>query len=542
LRCSTKRAAAKLAEHLKQVGAHLLEAAPEDLELRGGRLLVRGSPDRGLALADVARVAHLEVRRLPEGVEPGLEAQATYDPPGTFSNATHGAVVEVDPQTGAVRIERYVVVEDCGVMVNPAVVEGQVRGGVAQGVAIALYERLVHAEDGQVQTSNLMDYLVPTAGEIPRVEIDHLVTPSQRSETGAKGMGEGGTMGAPACIATAVNDAVAHLGIELDELPITPDRLSAALEEVPDPEPGPGQVLVRVYAVGVNPVDAQIRAGSIPASRIPYTPGSDAAGIVESTGDDVEDIKVGDRVYVGGTLGGAYAELALCKEGQVHPLPQRISYAQGAGVNIPYATAYRALFQRAEAKPGETVLVHGATGGVGLAAVQLARAAGMIVIGTGGTERGRRLAAEQGAHHTLDHGKSDYLEQAVEFTDGRGVDVVLEMLANVNLGKDLSVLAWGGRVVVIGNQGTVEINPHDAMGRNAAILGMAVSSTPEHELRSIHAALGAGLENGTLDPVVGQEMPLSDAPRAHEALAEAGAYGKIVLLPEAEQPLLETGA
>ena len=182
-----------------------------------------------MPLEDIARIAHLEVRRLPDDVEPGLEAHASFDPPGTFSNATHGAVVEIDPETGKVTIERYVVVEDCGVMINPAVVEGQVRGGVAQGIAAALYEELRFGEDGQPQSTNLMDYLVPTALEIPRIEIDHLETPSEFSETGAKGMGEGGTMGAPACIATAVSDALAHLGAEVDHIPITPDLLHEAL-------------------------------------------------------------------------------------------------------------------------------------------------------------------------------------------------------------------------------------------------------------------------------------------------------------------------
>jgi NADPH:quinone reductase len=221
----------------------------------------------------------------------------------------------------------------------------------------------------------------------------------------------------------------------------------------------------------------------------------------------------------------------LCDESQVHPLPENTSFAQGAGVYVPYATAYRALFQRARATPGEVVLVHGASGGVGVAALQLARAAGMTVIGTGGTEKGRRLVAEEGAHHVLDHRAPDYLEQAVALTGGRGVDVILEMLANVNLDRDLNILARGGRVVVIGNRGTVEINPRAAMSRDAAILGMSLLNAPQHELSGIHAALVAGLESGTLRPVVGQEMPLADAPRAHEAVLEPGAYGKIVLIP-----------
>jgi carbon-monoxide dehydrogenase large subunit len=226
---ATHRAAGALADRVRTLAAHLLEADPGDLELRDGRAVVRGSPDRGLSFADVARVAYLEARRLPEGVDPGLEATASFDPPGTFSNATHGCIVEIDPQTAAVRIERYVVAEDCGVMINPAIVEGQVRGGVAQGIAAALYEEVVYSEEGQLQTASLMDYLVPTAAEIPAIEILHLETPSEFSETGAKGMGEGGTMGAPACVATAVADAVAHLGIEVDRLPIRPDDLLAAL-------------------------------------------------------------------------------------------------------------------------------------------------------------------------------------------------------------------------------------------------------------------------------------------------------------------------
>ena len=228
---ATRRASNLLADRLKMLAAHTLEADPEDLELRDGEAVVRGAPSRGVPFRDLARLAYLETHRLPEGVEPGLECTASFDPPGTFSNACHGAIVELDPETAGLRIERYVVVEDCGVMINPAIVEGQVRGGVAQGIAAALYEELAYAEDGQLQNASLMDYLVPTAWEIPAVEILHLETPSQYSETGAKGMGEGGTMGAPACIATAVSDALAHLGVEVDRIPITPDRLHEALRE-----------------------------------------------------------------------------------------------------------------------------------------------------------------------------------------------------------------------------------------------------------------------------------------------------------------------
>ncbi|HEV2913367.1 MAG TPA: NADPH:quinone reductase [Pyrinomonadaceae bacterium] len=304
------------------------------------------------------------------------------------------------------------------------------------------------------------------------------------------------------------------------------------LEEVTDPLPGPEQVLVRVAAVGVNPVDTYIRSG-LHASRpaLPYTPGMDAAGVVEAVGMNVRRVGVGDRVYTAGTVSGAYAELALCDASQVQRLPPSVTFAQGAAVNVPYATAYRALFGRALARPGETVLVHGASGGVGIASVQLARARGLTVIGTGGTDEGRRLAAEQGAHHVFDHHAPDYLEQILKLTGGRGVDVILEMLANVNLGRDLTILARQGRVVVIGNRGQVEINPRDAMTRDASILGMTLMNTTPEESYGIHAALVAGLESGTLSPVVGQEMPLADAARAHEAVLQAGAYGKIVLIP-----------
>ena len=226
---AVKRAGETLAARIAAIGAHLLEVAPADVVLSGGAVSVRGAPGRSLAIADVARAAHHAAHRLPDGAEPGLEARATFDPPGTFSNATHGAEVEVDTQTGAVRILRYVVVEDCGVVINPTIVDGQVHGGVAQGVAAALYERLVYDEQAQPLSGTFADYLVPTAAEIPRIEVHHLQTPSAHSATGAKGMGEGGAIGAPAAIANAVSDALAHLGVEIDAIPISPERLLAAL-------------------------------------------------------------------------------------------------------------------------------------------------------------------------------------------------------------------------------------------------------------------------------------------------------------------------
>ncbi|HVP52895.1 MAG TPA: NADPH:quinone reductase [Terriglobales bacterium] len=304
------------------------------------------------------------------------------------------------------------------------------------------------------------------------------------------------------------------------------------LEEVPDPKPGAGQVAVRVHAAGVNPVDTYIRSGAYARKpALPYTPGSDGAGVVEAVGEGVKRLRVGDRVYIAGGLGGTYAGKALCLESQVQPLPQKISFAQGAGVWVPYATAYRALFQLADSKPPDVVLVHGASGGVGIAAVQLARAAGMTVIGTAGTDKGKELVRKEGAHHVLDHNAADFADKLMSLTGGRGVDVIVEMLANKNLGKDLQLVAAGGKVIIVGSRGTVEVNPRDAMMREATVKGLMLFAATERELAGIHAALFAGMENGTLRPVVGQEMPLADAPRAHEAVLAAGAYGKIVLVP-----------
>ncbi len=313
-----------------------------------------------------------------------------------------------------------------------------------------------------------------------------------------------------------------------------PDVLK--LENVPTPQPGPAEVLVRVRAAGVNPVEAYVRAGTYPRlPKLPYTPGSDGAGEVETVGTEVKDFKPGDRVYIAGDNvsaagAGTYAEYALCSQAMLHRLPPSVSFGQGAAIGVPYATAYRALFIRADARPAETVLVHGATGGTGIAAVQIARARGLTVIGTGGTERGIALVREQGTALVVNHKEPNYLDAVLRATNGRGVDVVLEMAAHINLDKDLSVLAPRGRVVVIGNRGRVEIDPRQTMGRDAAILGMTLFNASHAELVSIHAALIAGLANGSLNPVVGREIPLSEAARAHEAVMEPGALGKIVLV------------
>lgn len=303
------------------------------------------------------------------------------------------------------------------------------------------------------------------------------------------------------------------------------------VEDVPAPSAGPGQILIRVRAIGVNPVDTYIRAGMYARKpNLPYTPHADIGGTVEAIGEGVTKVKPGDRVYAY-MVDGAGAERARAEEWQVQRLPERTTFAQGAAIGVPYATAWRALFLKTHARPGETLLVHGASGAVGVAAVQLARAHGMRVIGTAGTAEGLRLVREQGAHAVLNHREPDYLTNIPGLTGGRGPDVILEMMANVNLDRDLDILAPHGRIMVIGNRGRVEIDARKMMGKDGAMLGMTLFNTTRDEFKEIHAGLVAGLENGTLTPVIRKELPLAQASQAHVEVMEPGAFGKIVLVP-----------
>jgi NADPH2:quinone reductase len=294
-------------------------------------------------------------------------------------------------------------------------------------------------------------------------------------------------------------------------------------EELPEPLPVDDEVLVRVQAAGVNPVDTYVRAGAygkLPA--LPYTPGADAAGVLQDGGA---------RVYMAGSLSGTYAEYALCRRDQVHRLPDQLSFAQGAALGTPYVTAYRALFQRAKALPGETALVHGASGGVGLAAVQFAVASGLTVVGTAGSDAGRELVAAQGATHVFDHRDPHHLQTACAAVGGRGFDLIVELLANLNLGDDLGALAPGGRVVVVGSRGTVELDPRDLMNAEGAVLGMLLPNAASGDIAAAHAAISTGLRDGSLRPVVSRELPLAEAARAHHHLMERPALGKLVLVP-----------
>jgi NADPH2:quinone reductase len=304
------------------------------------------------------------------------------------------------------------------------------------------------------------------------------------------------------------------------------------LEDVPTPDPAAGQVLVKIEAAGVNPVDAYIRSGNYAnVPKLPYTPGKDGAGVVEKIGDGVTRFKPGDRVYTAGSISGTYAEFSLCDETHLGRLPENVSFEQGAGIWTPYATSYRALFQKAAAKSGETVFIHGASGGVGVAAIQWSKNAGLKVIGSASSENGKKLVASEGADHVVDHTDDSHLAEVRELTDGRGVDVIIEMLANENLARDFDALAMFGRISIVGNRGSLDFNPRLAMGKDASMFGMSLFNAPPDAMEEIHAAIFDGLSKGYLKPVVGESIPLAEAPRAHKQVIENKAFGKIVLIP-----------
>jgi aerobic carbon-monoxide dehydrogenase large subunit len=227
---AAQTASTELRGKLLTIAAHLLEAAPDDLEAADSRVAVRGTPARSLSFAELAGTAYLNSDALPPGLEPGLEASSRFKPPSpfTWSNATHLCVCEVDPLTGDVFLERFIVSEDCGVMINPMVVEGQISGGVAQGIGEALYEEMAYDDGGNPLATTFLDYLIPTAAEVPDLEIGHVVTPSN-SLGGFKGMGEGGAIASPAAVGNAVNDALAPLGVRMVDMPITPNKIVEAI-------------------------------------------------------------------------------------------------------------------------------------------------------------------------------------------------------------------------------------------------------------------------------------------------------------------------
>jgi len=300
---------------------------------------------------------------------------------------------------------------------------------------------------------------------------------------------------------------------------------------VPLPPVGPHQVMVRVIVAGINPVETYIREGQYARlPELPYTPGSDAAGYVQQVGSQVGSLKQGDRVFVTGTSNsGSYAQYIVTEETYVFPLHPRLSFAQGASLGTPFFTAYKALILRAHTKPGETVLIHGASGAVGTAAVQIARALGATVVGTAGTKDGMDVVSRCGAHHVFNHNHKSYEKKMVDHL-GTGFDVIIEHLANINLGHDLQMLAEHARVMVVGCRGGVNINPRHLMLPEASIRGVALGTSTPPEWAEMGAAIVAGIESGWVNPVINKEYTMDEVQQVHyDIIHSKGAKGKLVL-------------
>jgi len=307
------------------------------------------------------------------------------------------------------------------------------------------------------------------------------------------------------------------------------------LDDVDDPVPGPGEVVVDVRAAGVNPADTYMRNGTYAiVPDLPYVPGGDAGGVISAVGAGVSGFAVGDRVFVGTAMSfdltGCYAEKVRRTASEVLRLPDGVGFAEAAAFGVSYATAHYALFARGGARAGETVFIHGASGSVGTSAIQLAKRAGLTVIGSGGTARGLDLIRAEGADHAVDHTNGSYLAEVTDLTAGKGPDLILEMLANVNLAADMDVAAKYGRIIIIGNRGDITITPRVAMMKELDIRGIALWNATREQMAPIMEDILAGVAEGALRPIIGREMPLSEASAAHEAVLEPGAYGKIVLV------------
>ena len=307
--------------------------------------------------------------------------------------------------------------------------------------------------------------------------------------------------------------------------------------DVPRPVPGPDEVLVHVKAAGVNPVDILVSEGGFGKEELPFIPGSDFAGVIEEVGTEVTgSVKKGDRVYGFGTVrpdAHTYAEYVTVKYNFVHPLPETLSFSQGAGIPVPYYTAYRVLYHTANAKPGEVVLVHGASGGTGIAATQIARSLGLTVIGTAGTTEGAELVKKAGAHYVFNHREEGYEEKIKKAAGEKGVNIVVEMVANKNLNKDIDLVGKQGHIVVIGGAGNISTAPITLLFKQVSITGAYTYNITEEELYETSRALHAGIETGWLRPFIWKELPLEKASEAYRLIRSGtGARGKIVLLTE----------
>lgn len=308
------------------------------------------------------------------------------------------------------------------------------------------------------------------------------------------------------------------------------------LDEIDDPVPGPNEVVIDMRAAGVNPADTYMRNGTYAiVPDLPYIPGGDAAGVVLAVGANVKNFVVGDHAVVGTAMSmdltGCYAERIKRPESEVLHLPENVTFAEAAAFGVSYTTAHYGLFERGGARAGETVFIHGASGSVGTSAIQLAKRAGLTVIGSGGTKKGLDLIRTEGADLAVNHTQDGYLDEVTAFTKGEGPKLVLEMLADVNLAADMDLVAKYGRIIIIGNRGDITITPRVAMMKELDIRGIALWNASQDQIAPLVEDILAGVAEGALRPIIGREMPLADAAAAHVAVLEPGAYGKIVLVP-----------
>ncbi|MCP9313753.1 NADPH:quinone reductase [Liquorilactobacillus satsumensis] len=301
------------------------------------------------------------------------------------------------------------------------------------------------------------------------------------------------------------------------------------LTAIKEPEPQENEVRIKLYAAGVNPVDAYIRAGNYTDFKadLPYVPGLDGAGVIDKLGLGVTNFKVGDRVFVASFLTnrqlGTYAEKTVRNVAFVRHLPKFISFEEGATLSSPASTAYHVLFDKAKLNAGETVLIHGASGSVGLIAVQLAKNAGAKVIGTAGSTAGIAHVKHAGADLVLNHHDPTYLNKI------RNVDLVLEVLANVNLIKDIKILKKFGRVIVIGNRGSLSFNPRLIISKDITLIGMSLWNVPSDQYQHNLDVIENDLFQKRFRPTLGKILPLSEAAQAHELVLNNQFKGKIVL-------------
>ena len=443
----------------------MLEVSPDDLELVDGEVRVSGVPGLKKSLGEIAHaLSGVAGFALPAGVTPGLAASIDFLPPAmTYTNGTHVCEVEVDPETGHVRLTRYVVVHDCGRMINPMMVEGQVHGAVAHGIGATLYEWMRYDATGQPLTVTFADYLLPTSDVMPPIEIHHMESPTPLNPLGVKGAAESGTIGAPAAIVSAIEDALRPFGVRITDLPVTPERLLALIQsakrrkwenrmkaavlgengvevrDLPKPEPKPNEVLIRVRATSLNRADLSVamghqhgRVGGVGARL-----GLECAGEVEAVGSAVKGFKAGDRVMAAAP--GGYAEYVAADEHRATRIPaNNMTYEQAACFPVALQTMHNAIVTAGRLKAGETLLIQGASSGVGLMGMQIGKLKGAsLVMGTS-THAGRRARLnEYGCDLAIDTTDPTWPEQVKKATGDKGVNLIVDMVSGTTVNQKL---------------------------------------------------------------------------------------------------------